>query len=318
MIARPDVDTLLAGPLGAWLDEQALARKRAKMLATKRWSTAALFGLPFLAFIWVLMPFFFQFNFVLTLLVVGGGYAWGNAPRRKAIKRVKIGINEAIAQALELSYSHDLEPGSGYDLGCRYGLLPKCDRSRFEDLWSGQVGSRAFALHEAHLEKERRTNDSKTYVTVFRGVIMTIDFTRDFYGTTLIERESRHRGFFGGRKESISLDDRRLDLVDMVNPDFEDSFVIFSDDQVEARYLVHPEYVERLLGVQQAFNGKDIRALFQNGNLVIVIETDNMFESGSIEARDDRTMIQRTVEQFASLADLAQSLNEQERGYKTA
>ncbi len=68
------------------------------------------------------------------------------------------------------------------------------------------------------------------------------------------------------------------------------------------------------MAVQTAFAGKDIRAIFDAGDLVIVVETENLFESGSIEARDDRGRIVRTVEQFASLADLAQTLNERERG----
>lgn len=320
MIARPDVDTLLAGPLGAWLGEQALARRQAKMLAAKRWSTAALFGLPFLAFIWVLMPFFFQFNLVLTFLVVGGGYAWGNAPRRKAIKSVKIGINEAIASALELDYAHDVDPGGAFELARRYDLLPHFDRSKFEDLWHGEIDGRSFALHEAELKQKRGSGKNRRYVTVFKGAVMNFDFAREFHGTTLVERAGQHLSFLrlGARKDSVTFEGHQLDYVDLVHPDFEDDFCVYSDDQVEARYLVHPEYVERLMAVQHAFEGKNIRALFSGGDLVVAIETGDMFESGSIEARDDRFRIEQTVEQFASLADLAQSLNEPERGYRTA
>ena len=68
----------------------------------------------------------------------------------------------------------------------------------------------------------------------------------------------------------------------MVHPEFEDLFSVWSDDQVEARYLVHPRYVERLLEVEQAFDGQNVRTLFKGGELVIAIESDNMFESGSL------------------------------------
>jgi len=320
MIARPDIEALIAGPLGQWLDEQTLVREKARELSHSRWWKAAMIGGPLLLFLWILTPAWFQFNGFVTMAVGAAGFAWGQMPRSKAIKDVKVGINQAIARALELDYQLEVEPGSGFEISRRYELVPGYDRSRFEDLWHGDIAGRSFSLHEAHLKERRGSGKNRRYVTVFRGAILTIGFTRRFHGTTLIEREGRHRKLLGlgGRKDSVKFDGHQLDYVDLVHPDFEDAFDVFSDDQVEARYIVHPEYVERLIAVQKAFTGKDIRALFSKGELVIVVETENMFESGSLNAADDRSRIQRTVEQFASLADLAMTLNEPERGFQTA
>ena len=313
MIARPDIDTLLSGPLGAWLDEQSLVRAKARQLAKDRWWKAAMIGGPLLIFLWVLPPVPSQIRMFATFGVAAAGYAWGNAPRTRAIKAVKVGINEAIAHALGLTYTLEVEPGEPFDLACRFQMLPKHQRSQFEDEWHGMIEGRRFSLHEAHLEQRRDSGKRSNYVTVFRGAVMAIDFTRDFHGTTLVERANLHRSIFGGRKDSVTLNGARLDYVDMVDPAFDEAFCVFSTDQVEARYLVHPAYAERLIAVQTAFAGKDIRALFSHGDLVIVVETENMFESGSIEASDDRSRIERTVDQFVALADLAQSLNERER-----
>ena len=93
----------------------------------------------------------------------------------------------------------------------------------------------------------------------------------------------------------------------------EDMFSIWSSDGVEARYLVHPEYVERLVAVEQAYAGQNIRALFHGGELLIVLESGDMFESGSLDATDDRALLDRTIHQFATLADLAARLNERPR-----
>ena len=132
-------------------------------------------------------------------------------------------------------------------------------------------------------------------------------------GTTLIERDKRHRGFFGGKKDSIEVNGTALRRVDMVDPRFEGAFAIWSDDGVEARYLVHPEYVERLIAVEQAYAGQDIRALFSGGELLIVIESGDLFESGSLDASQDAALLQKTIDQFGTLADLAQTLNERPR-----
>jgi hypothetical protein len=320
MIAAPDIDELLSGPLGGWLGEQATVREDAKAQSAARWWKAAMFGLPVLAFFWIIIPGLFDLKMWGSVALGGLAFAWGNMPRRRAIKQTKIGINDAIAGALELGYAHDVEPGQAFGLAQAYKMVPHYDRSRFEDHWFGEVGGRGFGLHEAHLKERRNSGKNTRYVTVFRGVVMHIDFARDFHGTTLVERADKHRKMLGlgGRKDSVKFDGHELAYVDMVHPDFDDAFRVFSDDQVEARYLVHPGYVERLLEVQRAFRGKNVRAIFSGGELVIVMETENLFESGSIEARDDRARIERTVAQFVSLANLAQSLNETERGFAAA
>lgn len=207
----------------------------------------------------------------------------------------------------------EFEPGHGFDLARRFALLPRYSRSSFEDRWSGHLGHRAFSLHEAHLEEQRGSGKNRRYVTVFRGAILTIAFDRRFHGITKLERANKHRGFFGGARDSITLDGVVLNNVDMVHPEFADRFSLWSNDQVEARYLVHPAYVERVLAVEQAFHGKDVRTLFHGGELVIVIASENMFESGSMQASEDRARIERCVEQFMTLVGLCEALNEPKR-----
>jgi hypothetical protein len=315
MIEKPDVDRLLAGPLGEWLRDQVEVREAARRKSDRRYAIGAAIVLPLLAALWLLLApdWGFEFKFMASMFVAGAAAAWGYAPRAKAIKDTKRGINSAIAEALGLTFEMEFEPGHGFDLARRYALVPGYDRSSFEDRWSGPLGAHAFTLHEAHLEEERGSGKNRSWVTVFRGAILTITFERRFHGTTVLERADKHRSWFGGTKDSIELDGKQLDYVDMVNPEFSDTFSVWSDDQVEARYLVHPVYVERVLAVEQAFHGKDVRTLFSGGELVIAIESEDMFESGSMHASEDRARVQRCVDQFMTLAGLCEALNEPAR-----
>jgi len=313
MIARPDVDTLLAGPLGQWLAGQATLREAAKKQSANRLFWALLVVLPLAGAMWVLAPMEVETKFWFTLLPAGAAWWWSQGPKRKAIKQVKTGINEAIAASLGLSYECDIEPDGVFEKAKNFGLMPSYDRASFEDRWAGSFGAMPFSLHEAHLQERRGSGKNTRWVTVFQGPIMAFGFGRSFLGTTLVQRSGRYRKLFGGTKDSIVLDGLRLDYVDMVHPGFEDVFDVFSDDQVEARYLVHPVYIERLVALEQSFAGKNIRALFSAGELVVAVENENMFESGSIEARDDRALIERTIGQFARMTDLADALNERPR-----
>jgi len=314
VIERPDVDALLRGELGEWLNQQTVVREEAREKSNSRLVWSALIVLPLAGFV-IGIPFGAGDLkiWIIGAAVVATGW-WVYAPRAKAIKQTKEGINSALARALGLDYQHDIEPGIGFMRAQNFSMVPSFQRSSFEDMWSGQIGTRRFTLHEAHLQQRRQSGKNTHYVTVFRGPVMTISCDRSFHGTTLVERAGKHKVFgFFGEKDSLSVDGRELQKVDMVHPDFEDEFTIYSTDQVEAHYLVHPTYVERMIALERAFSGKKIRTLFLDGELTVVLEAKNMFESGSMDAGRDREMIETCIEQFMSMANLAASLNEPTR-----
>jgi hypothetical protein len=142
-------------------------------------------------------------------------------------------------------------------------------------------------------------------------------FGRDFVSTTLLQRAGRHRRWFGlgGAKDSVDFDGHLLSFVDQVHPAFEDVFDLYSDDAVEAQLLVHPAYVEHLVALEKAFRGKAVRALFTKGEVILAVEQrENLFESGSMDPEKDRLLAEETADQFAALARLALSINQNERG----
>ena len=178
MIERPDVEKLLAGPLGQWLERQTQVREEAREKSNRRYVIGALAVAPVLAFVWLWLGPDWDPDLKIFASVAAAGLAaaWGYAPRARAIKETKRGINSAIAESLGLTYEMEFEPGNGFDLAKRYALVPSYDRAGFEDRWSGPLGSRAFTLHEAHLEEQRGSGKNRHYVTVFRGAILTIAF----------------------------------------------------------------------------------------------------------------------------------------------
>ncbi len=313
MIKRPDVDELLRGELGEWLSQQTDVREEARAKSNSRLVWAALIVLPLAGFV-IGIPFAGDLKFWIIGAAVAGAAWWVYAPRAKAIKQTKEGINSALARALHLSYQHEIEPGAGFTRARNFKMVPSYQRSSFEDMWSGHIGARSFTLHEAHLKQRRQSGKNSHYVTVFRGPVMTITCDRNFLGITLVERAGKHKKFgFFGEKDVLNVNGRELQKVDMVHSEFEDEFTIYSTDQVEARYLVHPTYVEKMIALENAFSGKRIRTLFHQGELTVVLEAKNMFESGNMDAGRDREMIETCINQFMSMADLAASLNDPTR-----
>ncbi|MEO1222000.1 MAG: DUF3137 domain-containing protein [Pseudomonadota bacterium] len=314
---QADVQGLMRGELGNWLSEQTSMRNAAQKKAFDRWFIGAIGLLPVLSFLWF-VPLAGLFD--LKLFLAGGAIfavgAWGYKPIQEAKKAIKVGINDAVARDLGIHYDADVEPGVEFQKARTYGLVPKYDRDSFEDCWYGELDGNKFNLYEAHLEERRGSGKHRRWVTVFRGAMISLPFGRKFHSTTLLQRKGKHDKWFGlgSVKDVIKLDGHRMQYVDQVHPQFDDVFEVFSDDQVEARVLIHPSYVEHLINLERSFHGKEIRALFVDQHLVIAIETDNMFESGSIKAEEDHRRAQETADQFAALAKLMLAINQSERG----
>lgn len=313
---RKPNESLMQSGLDNWLAGQADMRDGAKKQAASRWTWGAAIALPVLAFVWFSPAGQTAIAPILTAMVVAGIGWWGYKPIAAAKKTIKIGINAAIAASYGVNYEHDVEPGTEFQTARAYGLVPSYDRSGFEDRWFGQIEGHDFNLYETHLEERRGSGKNQRWVTVFRGPVIHMSFGRPFHSTTLLERAGKHRKWLGlgGASDHVNFDGHRLSRVDQVHPAFGDVFALFSDDQVEARVLVHPSYVEHLLKLESAFEAQELRALFMRGEVIIAVEADNMFESGSMNPADDHANARAAARQFAALAGLALAINQNDRG----
>lgn len=311
-----DINALMQGGLEKWLAGQNGMREGAKKQATSRWVWGAVILMPVLAFVWISPAREWGFTGVASALAIAGAGWWGYQPIAAAKKAIKVGINSAIAASYGLAYQAEVEPGAEFDAARTYGLLPGFNRSGFEDRWHGALEGHDFDLYECHLEEQRGSGKNRHWVTVFRGPIIRMAFGRRFHSTTLLERAGKHRKWMGlgGASDHVSFEGHRLDRVDQVHPAFGETFALFSDDQVEARVLVHPSYVEHLLRLESAFEARELRALFRGGEVVIAIEAGNLFESGGMDPADDRENAARAARQFGAMAGLALAINQNERG----
>jgi hypothetical protein len=310
VITIPDVDTLLGGDLGTWLAGQDEARSQAKARARQWWFWGLVIGLPLLLGLsieGILGQLIALAGFVIMAACAGKGALI----RQNMVRNLKQQMNTALARTLGIAYCPAAAFGDEFDLACRFDLMPSYTRKSCEDLWEGDLAGTRFRLHEATLIERRGSGKDARDVTVFRGVILKIHFAREFHGVTLIERQRMRLTLFGDSQTKNGL---RLERVRMVDPRFEKAFDVYANDQVEARYLVHPAYCERLIALEDRFEGKKLKALFHKGDVIVTVESENLFESGSLDPARDRALLARTIEQFRAMADLIISVNERPRG----
>ncbi len=310
MIALPDVDTLMANGLSDWL--QAKNAERAKAREQVLWTQIG--GVAVAALVAIILGLVgvpIQLVAFAATLIGGGAFAWAAKIRKTMVDSLKAEMNGAVAGALAINYSVECAPGAEFDLAGQFDLLPGHDDSYFQDLWHGEIGGTQFTLYEAKLTEERGSGKNRRTVTVFEGVVLQFKFARPFLSTTLVRRDGFKFTLFG---EDKNFDGVRLERVKMVDPGFEEAFDVYSNDQVEGRYLVHPSYCERLLELERDFYGSNLAALFHSGFLVVTIKATQMFESATLDPAQDRELLARTIDQFGSMTRLIHLLNERPRG----
>lgn len=208
-------------------------------------------------------------------------YAIASAPLRKVAESAKAASLAAIAAAIGVRYDASGGGAPAFQAFRDVRLLPGYDRSTFEDGFHGARRTCSFDLYEAHLEDERRDKDGdRDWVTVFRGQLVRVQFPKTFAGVTVVRRDA---GVFNALAElGAKAQGQKLERVGLADPKFERVFEVYGTDQVEARELVHPVFMERLMELEAQLGGKRLRCAFLEEDLLIAIEGGNRFEFGDV------------------------------------
>jgi hypothetical protein len=140
-----------------------------------------------------------------------------------------------------------------------------------EDLVSGRHGSTRFAFSELTVKNVRRRGKRTQTDVVFRGLFFCADFNKEFRGVTTVlpDRAERRLGAVGRAFQSLASGSDRP-LVELEDPEFERAFVVRSSDPTEARYLLSPSLMRRILAFHEN-TGSQLRLSFVRGRLFVAI-----------------------------------------------
>jgi len=182
------------------------------------------------------------------LLIVGGATALS----KHAIPGVTAYMNyrarfkrEIVAEIVK-----GVSPGSSYepfsyvqpDVFDQSGLFERLGEVRGDDLVRGRLGETPFEACEIDRHYSTGGEHSHT-VPVFHGLFFCLDFNKTIHGRTIVQAR---------KHDDVSLASRRdLARVTLENADFEAQYEVFSTNPVEARYILTPVLMERILEIHE-------------------------------------------------------------------
>lgn len=251
------------------------------------------------------------FGLFLGAIAGFGMYAWGSADITRLGKETKLMLVEPFAAEFNMGYELACQRPADMMMFRTLDLVPGWDREKFEDKLVGSRNDTPFEFFEAHLEEKRTTTDGKgrtrtTWVTVFRGQCMVVKFHKQFTGVTKVYRDA---GAFNFLKKMGQMG--KTQQVKLEDPVFEKAFEVYSTDQIEARFILTPDFMERLLGLERTFKGKQVRCAFAQGEMYLVCEGKNLLEPGSMQRKmDDLGRVREILEDFAAIFLLIDAMSQ--------
>lgn len=143
---------------------------------------------------------------------------------------------------------------------------PRPDRYNGENLLEGKIGYTKIRASWIHSEYETHSRDSddnekSEWHTIFMGFFVIAEFNKRFSSTTVVLPDSL-----------IKLSPKGLERAKLEDPEFESIFDVYTNDQVEARYILTPAFMEKIKKYREKLKS-EIRLSFIDSILYLTISS---------------------------------------------
>ena len=214
-------------------------------------------------------------------------------PYTLMMRGVKIQYSKLVVPAL----LRDIDPGLTYDPA---GYIPKADFKRAkifsyradsyhgEDLVRGTYKGVPIRFSELKVQEAHNNGKNTNRHTFFDGVFLIADFHKDFKCRHWVLPDTAEAAFgqvFGNFLQKLNLPGRGH-MTRMEDPAFEKKFVVYTEDDVEARYILTPKLMQTMMSLYDRYRTGASRLAFAflESNVFIAIPMPsgrNLFEMPS-------------------------------------
>jgi hypothetical protein len=223
---------------------------------------------------------------------------------------------EIIAKVLQ-SISHKLtyDPKSGIyesEFIATQLFSQEPDSYKTEDLVSGQIEKTAFFFAEVHAQYKTETptkNGTRTeWHDIFKGILFAADFNKNFKGVTIVRPKDIGSSIGAWFSKNIyAFGDKNV--IELENEYFSKNFVTYSNDQIEARYILTPALMEKI-GALNERSAYCVSLSFINSNMYIAFPLDkNYFEAPIFKSLLKPDVLENDIQVLHFMYDIVSELD---------
>lgn len=210
-----------------------------------------------------------------------------------------------VAPTLKYQY-HSGMPRNRFE---KLQLYSSFDRYKTWGRISGVLGKTRLEISGVHAEKRYRSKKQTSYSTVFRGVIFSADCNKNFSSRTLVLPDFAEKCFgklVGNFLQKMNFTEGSL--VKLENVEFEKEFSVYGGDQIESRYLLTPDMMERLLKIKAMANNQ-LRLVFQDGNVTVAMENFSWMSPAYCGKVASIKFLEQTLQGICRMTGLVEALD---------
>jgi hypothetical protein len=220
-------------------------------------------------------------------LFQAGGAAFRAVFKQRVVARIVAEVLPGATYDPDLALAHSVLHASG--------LVDGAVTYRGDDLVRGTIGRTPFALGDVNAGISQRGN----LRSAFHGLLFHAEFNRWLAGRTVV--------LPAGQTPQAGPLNRGLAPVALESPEFAGAFSVYASDPIEARYVLTPSTMERLVRLGRT-TGRPLYAAFDRRRVFVAIDNGKgAFEAlafGGEKAWDE-------VRGFAALFDTARAVVEE-------
>ena len=188
-------------------------------------------------------------------------------PMSRVGSDIKTFIMDSICSFMKVNYSAT-DNNFPFKVFKDAGLLPGYDSRSLKDHVHGTYKNIPFNLIECSLSKTHGSGDDERTETVYHGILLAIDYPYPISGKTLISSDSGmfknfFKGLFHGQKIKVG------------HPGLDDHYLIHTSDEEEARKLLSPQRVEKIMALVEHIGPSALEMAFMDGYLLLSVRIDS-------------------------------------------
>ncbi|TVQ92260.1 MAG: DUF3137 domain-containing protein [Bacteroidetes bacterium] len=192
-------------------------------------------------------------------------------------------------------------------------FLNRVDRYSGDDMVHGKVDKTQIWFSEIKAEYKTTTTDNKgrrrtRWHTIFKGLFFIADFNKHFQTSTVVLPNRLGKGFLADFFKKMNFS-RREKLVKLEDPGFNKYFVVYGEDQVEARYVLSTSLMHRITEFREK-HPNHLYISFVNSFLYIAIAyTKDLFEPSYFKKLTRFSLVQEYFEDIQLAVSIVEELN---------
>jgi hypothetical protein len=190
----------------------------------------------------------------------------------------KMSVIDKFTKFLDASLQYDL---FGFVSGGAYSISrlfrQQAERYSGSDLVKGRLGDIPVEFSQVHSEYYTRQGKSRRWVTIFRGLFFVGDCRKNFSGQTIVLPDTAQNllGKLGQKLQSFMPPVGRL--VTFNDCEFENYFVVYSENENEARTILSPALMQRVVEFRKKNRSAWLRLSFYGSQVFVALSCQQNF-----------------------------------------